>query len=299
MGIVFDIQRFAIQDGPGIRTTVFLKGCPLRCLWCHNPEAIRPVPQLSYNPDRCTHCMACVPVCAQSAHAVVDDKHALDFRSCAGDAHCVAACPHQALEMIGGEMTVEAVLEEVERDRPYFERSGGGLTVSGGEPFSQFPFMLALLQGARQRGIHTCLDTSGMVSRRKLEAAAGCVDLFLFDYKATPDSLHRELTGAPSKQILENLAYLYERKARIRLRCPLVPGMNDSAEHLTAIAALSIRYPDLEGIELLPYHSMGREKAARIGCENVLSALPGADERTQARWIGSLREMGCERATLG
>lgn len=298
-GIVFDIQRFALHDGPGIRTTVFLKGCPLRCLWCHNPESWSPHPQLAYNAERCVDCMACRDVCPDGAHMLVDGRHVLDFSACQVAAVCVPACGYDALRIIGEEMTVERVMDEVMRDDPYYRRSGGGLTLSGGEPLAQFEFARALLHDARQQGLHTCLDTSGLAARQRFEAIVDDVDLFLYDYKATSPAEHRRLTGASNMLILDNLDYLYRRAARIILRCPLVPGVNDTAEHLAGIAALAARYPRLEGVQIMGYHSMGRDKAARVGYSNPLGDLPTADAATKTRWLDTLHRLGCARAVSG
>lgn len=299
MGIVFDIQRFALHDGPGIRTTVFLKGCPLRCIWCHNPESQRFAPQLSFNVESCRLCGDCVPACSQGVHEIIDGRHIVHFDACLTCGACVEACDERALTIVGREMSVDQVLAEVERDRPYYERSGGGLTLSGGEPLAQFDFALALLQEARNRGIHTCLDTSGIVSRSRLATVADHVDLFLFDYKATSPETHRQLTGASNRRVLDNLLFLYERGARIILRCLLVPGVNDSEEHLEAIVALDAQLPALEGIHVLPFHTMGRDKGPRIGRVNPLADLPAPGSDVQNQWIATLHDMGCTRAHLG
>ena len=297
-GIVFDLQRFALHDGPGIRTTVFLKGCPLRCLWCHNPESQAPAPQLAWDARVCAHALACVAACPHGAHREEGGRHAWDAARCAGCFDCVAACPSGALSRIGERQTVADVMREVLRDAPFYARSGGGLTLSGGEPLAQPRFATALLRAAKASGLHTCLDTSGHAARSRLAAAAPYVDLFLYDYKSTDPAEHARLTGAPNTRILANLDYLYRLGARIRLRCPLVPGVNDTPGHLHGIAALSARYPGLDGVDVLPYHGMAREKHERIGCENPLGDLPTTDEATKARWLETLHALGCTRARL-
>lgn len=297
-GLVFDIQRCALNDGPGIRTTVFLKGCPLSCLWCHNPESQAPGPQLAYDPERCTDCLACVPACPHVAHGAVEGKHVWNPERCRSCGACVPACAYGALKLVGEVMTVAQVMAEVLKDVAYYRRSGGGLTVSGGEPMAQFAFTRALLRAAKEAGLHTCLDTSGQTSRSRLKAVLSDVDLFLYDYKATDPRDHRRLTGVANERIVDNLDFLYRQGARIRLRCPLVPGVNDTPAHLAGIAGLAARYPDLEAIQILPYHDMGRDKALHIGRVNVLRDLPTADEATKARWIAALHDLGCTRARL-
>lgn len=201
--------------------------------------------------------------------------------------------------MIGREMKVGDVMGEVLRDVQYYERSGGGMTLSGGEPLYQPSFARALLRAARAAGVHTCVDTSGQVSKERLAAIAPEADLFLYDYKATDPEEHRRLTGVSNEVILENLGFLYNLGARIILRCPLVPGVNDGRAHLEGIAALCERYPDLEGIQVLPFHAMGREKYDRIGAVNPLPGVATADAVTKEAWIAALHRLGCTRAHLG
>jgi pyruvate formate lyase activating enzyme len=243
--------------------------------------------------------MECLDACPNSAHEARNGRHQLEFARCGLGGHCVPTCPYSALMIIGQEMSVASVMDEVMRDADYYRRSRGGLTLSGGEPLAQFEFAHALLRTARAQGLHTCLDTSGMAQRRQFEAIIDDVDLFLYDYKATNSEQHRALTGAPNEQILDNLDYLYHRNAHIILRCPLVPGVNDSPEHLAGIAALSARYPRLDGVEIMAYHSLGRDKAARIGYQDPLAGLPSADVATRACWLDNLHRLGCERAQFG
>lgn len=252
-GVVFDIQRGALNDGPGIRTTVFLKGCPLRCRWCHNPESWSLQPQTA-----------------------------------------LPARPGYPPVRYGYTASVEEVLREVRRDRVYYEVSGGGMTISGGEPAMQPAFCLGLLRAAHGEGIHTCLDTCGFFDPALLRDFLPCVDLFLWDYKATGPGLHKELTGVDPGRIQENFEAAYGSGASILLRCPLVPGVNDQPEHLEEIARRALEYPNLRGIEVLPYHSMGADKYGRLGLP--LPSCPGEmpDETLKERWRRFFRDRAVE-----
>ncbi len=298
-GIIFDIQRCSLRDGPGVRTTVFLKGCPLRCLWCHNPESVSFSPQLSFDPTRCADCLACVRACSHGVQQQHNERHVLDRARCQVCGGCVEVCLNDALKVVGARWSDDAVLCQVERDADYYRRSGGGMTLSGGEPLAQVDFTLALLEGARARDIHTCIETSGFAPQSHYARLWPLVELFLFDYKATDPAAHRLLTGVSNELILANLEFLYRCGANIVLRCPLVPGVNDTAEHLAGIAAIAARYPRLTGIEIMAYHEMGREKGPRVGREAALPDLKSADEETQTRWLAALRELGCHRAVIG
>jgi len=298
-GTIFDIQRFALHDGPGIRTTVFLKGCPLRCIWCHNPESQDFNPQLSFDRAKCTDCFRCVKACPAGAHKVVDGRHVADHGRCCLSAKCVEACPNGALKIIGRKQSVREVMDVVIRDIAYYNNSGGGMTISGGEPMSQFRFTLELLKAAKEKGIHTCLDTSGYAPGDLFERVLPYTDLFLYDYKATDDKEHLRLTGVSNRLILDNLDLLYRAGASIILRCPLVKGINDTDEHFMGIAEIDRKYPGLAGIELMAYHNMGHEKYERIGRKPEMEMLPTTDEATKESWLERLKAFGCGKAIIG
>jgi glycyl-radical enzyme activating protein len=298
-GTITDILRCSLNDGPGIRTTVFFKGCPLRCRWCHNPECISARPQLAFWQDRCTGCGACAEACPEGVHGVSADGHVIRRDLCALCGSCVAACPADALRITGKECTVQDVMGVVLRDADYYETSGGGVSVSGGEPLAQPRFLAALLGAARRAGVHTCVETSGHARGDVVDAILPETDLWLFDYKATDPGLHRELTGAGNELVLAALDRICRAGARVVLRCPLAPGVNDDAGHLAGIAALAARYPQVEHVELMAYHNTGNAKYARYGMQNPLPDLPTTGQETKAEWLRSLADAGCTVATVG
>lgn len=293
-GRIFDIQRFCIHDGPGIRTTVFLKGCPLRCLWCGNPESIDPKPQLSYTADKCIACGECFKVCKPNAlWKDAADKAVVDRARCTHCGECAPACDPKALEMVGRDVEADAVLEVVLRDRDYYRQSGGGMTLSGGEPLLQPEFAENLLHAAKNRGIHCCVETSGYAGWEVFERLKRVVDLWLFDYKETDPNLHAKFTGRELETILERLQKLHDSDAKILLRCPMIPQHNARRGHLDGIAALAKRLPKLQGVELLPYYDLWRGKLKRFGLTTELpdSVKPPSRE-TVKQWNDHLRERG-------
>ena len=264
-GIVYDIQRYSIHDGPGIRTNVFLKGCPLRCQWCHNPEGLFDVREIFFLKDKCTLCGCCAAACPQGCHTITADGHLYDRETCTRCGSCAQACFFCALEMVGSEMTAQQVVAEAERDRVFFETSGGGITLSGGEPLFQPAFSEAILKLARQRGLSTCVETSGFCSESAMRSVMEHVDLFLYDVKEIDPQRHLEFTGVPVEPILRNLRMLSGEGQRIILRCPLIPGKNDRREHALAIASLADALQGILSIELEPYHPLGVSKSLRLG----------------------------------
>ena len=263
-GLVLDIRKYSIHDGPGIRTTVFLKGCGLSCWWCHNPESQAPGFEAIVRDNRCIRCGACVRACEHGAITWTDAGPVTDRAQCAACGDCSAVCYTEARERVGREMAADEVLAEVLQDLPFYEESGGGMTLSGGEPLLQTDFTAALLAGAKAHGLHTALDTCGYATWDVLERVRGDVDLFLYDLKLMDDERHRRFTGVSNAPVLRNLRRLSELGHRIRLRVPVIPDVNDDEENLRAVAAFAAGLPHLEGADLLPYHHIGVDKYERL-----------------------------------
>lgn len=294
-GVVFEIQRFCIHDGPGIRTGVFLKGCPLDCLWCHNPESHTGEPELRFSPAACVGCGECFRRCPNAAHVCVDGEHRILRDRCRRCFACAEVCHGRALEVVGVRMSGDEVVAEAVRDRAFYELSGGGLTLSGGEPFAQPVFALEILRLAKHEGLHTCVETSGYTARQHLLEALPMVDLVLFDCKETDPDRHRVYTGGNTEGILANLHALDEAGARIVLRCPLVPGYNLRPDHLEGIARLSRGLKHCVAVEVLAYHRLGEAKLDRLGIRDarrVSAGTPELGEAEVAEAIEALRAKG-------
>ena len=291
-GMITDIQRFSLNDGPGIRTTVFLKGCNLHCAWCHNPEAIRMTNELMVYPANCIGCGHCVPVCPSGARSIAAGVLQFDRSRCTACGACAAVCFPGALKMAGRSVSVAEVMGEILQDRAYYADSGGGVTLSGGEPLMQPEFSLAFLEALKREKIHTAFDTSCFGSQEVLKEALPLVDLFLVDFKHADPEVHRKLTGQSNERILENLRFLSEKGARIEIRIPFVPGCNDSVENLEATGRILGSLRGILCVKLLPYHALARTKYASLGMPDTMPQADSPDDDALHRAAAVLERFG-------
>jgi len=259
-GIIFDIEKYAIHDGPGIRTTIFFKGCPLRCWWCHNPEGQDSKPELIYRKNRCIGCGECVKNCSRVALSLVAQHISINREKCDLCVKCSQICSSDALSIVGKEMTVEEVIKEIEKDMIFYDESDGGVTFSGGEPLQQPSFLSALLDECKERDIHTAVDTCGYASNEIVDRIRGKVDLFLYDIKIMDDAKHRKYTGVSNKLILENFRRLAKNGSNLLVSFAIIPGVNDDEDNITRTANFILSLSNVKNLSLLPYHRAGLEK---------------------------------------
>jgi pyruvate formate lyase activating enzyme len=272
-GIIFNIQKFSIHDGPGIRTTVFMKGCPLRCRWCSNAESMNPEPELGIIKSLCNNCGKCIDVCPEKAISLDDnDFIRINRDKCTACGECVAVCSPEALTIYGKRVTVDEVFKEVSRDKSFYEGSEGGVTVSGGEPLRQADFVAELFQRCHQAGIGTCLDTCGYAATDKLKEVLAFTDYVLCDVKHMDAELHKQFTGVPNDLILNNARVIAESGVTVLYRIPLIKDVNDTVENITRTAQFMKSLGNSAAIELLPYHRLGIGKYQTLG-----RSYPGED----------------------
>lgn len=278
-GLIFDIQRYAIHDGPGIRTTAFLKGCPLRCKWCANPESQRSVPEIAYFENECIHCGICAQICSKKAIAVSEHSHFLDRESCDLCGQCVDICPGEALQIMGRYVSPKELYDEMATDQPFWKRSGGGITLSGGEPLAQPEFVLPFIKLCKENYVHTLIETSLYVPQKVIRDVLLLVNDIICDVKIMDESRHKASIGVSNKLILNNLAFLLKNGKSVLVRMPLIPSINDDRDNLEATSALLSSYRQNVKMELLPYHRLGESKYVRMGRSyDMGDIVPPTDE---------------------
>jgi len=289
--LVFDIQRFSYHDGPGIRTVVFLKGCNLRCFWCQNPESQSAVPEVMFYPHKCIGCGKCVEVCPNSCHGITwEGVRVFRREACRGCGRCAAVCTSEALQLVGRSMSVGEVAEIVLRDIPFYRLSGGGVTISGGEPLLQDVWCHSLLKCCRDEGVSTAVETAGNVAWKNLERILPVTDYLMYDVKVLDASMHRKWCGSTNLRVLENLRLLRNTGVNLIVRIPVIPGVNDTCEFIAEVQNMVDGYPNLIGIELLPFNKLGKAKYTALGREyeaERLAALPSEKMQKLRRLLAS------------
>lgn len=291
-GLVSDIQRFSIHDGPGIRTTVFFKGCNLRCFWCHNPETLRPRPELQIILDRCLGCGRCFTACPQGAHSLVDGERAFQREACTACGKCAESCYAQALVLVGRYMSAEEVMAVALRDRVFYRESGGGITLSGGEPLMQPEFAQEVLELARSEGLHTAIETAAEGPWERIARLLPAMDLVMLDIKAMDGALHQAATGVPNERILANAVRLSQEAKPLIVRTPVVPGVNDSEDEIGRVADFIAGFPNLLYYELLPFHRLAAGKYRALGLEYKAAGLARPSREQMARSAEVARRRG-------
>ena len=295
-GRVFEIQHFSVHDGPGIRTTVFLKGCQMKCVWCHNPESIeKRSGEFAFVKTKCAGCGLCFQICPQGCHRMENDEHVIDRDKCIFCGKCIGLCPGKALSVCAErDWEAEEVMQEVLKDKSYYQESGGGMTLSGGEPMMQPEFVKELTCSAKRNGIHVVVETNGCYDVELLNGIKENVDLFLIDWKISDDKLHKTCTGHSNNKVYRTIKSLHDEGKKILLRCPIIPGYNDTEEHFRKIAEMTCQMPGLLGAELLPYHSLGVNKIEKFGLQErvkyIVASPPSKDQVNG--WIDRCRSFG-------
>jgi len=283
-GNILKISRFCTDDGPGIRTVVFLKGCPLNCIWCHNPESQKAARELMFDTQKCVNCKACYEVCDQRCHIFDKKVHTVCFDKCTACEKCTAICPTKAIEIAGKTVCVDEVVKEIEKDLIFYQTSGGGVTISGGEPLYQPEFTSKILKRCKEKEIYTAVETSGFASEQALKKVLKYCDLVLFDIKETNEENHKKFTGVSLAPIIKNLELINEQGIEFVVRLPIIPGLNDRKEHFDKVKSLAKNMQFCKGIEVMPYHSLGMYKYELLQREYLCSAIREPDDEITNRW---------------
>ncbi len=297
-GKVFNIQKFSVHDGPGIRTTVFLKGCPLRCMWCHNPESFSHRVEMMWDSKKCTHCLNCVSVCPAQAVHKKGEHIVTDMTKCIACDLCVLKCPNDARELVGSEVSVDELVTEVLKDKVFYENSGGGVTFSGGEPLAQADFVLQVAKNLKSENIHVAIDTSGYWKIHNLNEIIEYTDLFLYDLKMIDQKKHKYYTGVSNELIIENLHKLIEQKAKIDLRLPIIGGVNDEMKEIERMIEF-VKHLDVQKVRLLPYHNMSEHKYRKLGKEYPRDLFHVPKEKELLRIKERFEESGVKNIKIG
>lgn len=296
---IFDIKRYAINDGPGIRIVIFLKGCNLNCAWCHNPESISTEIERMYAPAKCIQCGTCVVACPEKAITLTSEGIITDPELCTMNGRCAEVCPTRAIEISGHPMQVAEIMNEIEKERVFFDQSGGGVTFSGGEPLLQSRILIELLDECGRRGIHRAVDTAGLANTEIILEVAKRTDLFLYDLKLMDSEKHRKWVGVPNEKILENLTLLAKTGVKIIIRIPLIGRVNDDAENMKStaryVASLS---GEKKEVNLLPYHKIAQTKYQKLGRPDDFQLLEEPTKEAQQQAISIFQEYGI-KASIG
>ncbi|MBE5751278.1 MAG: glycyl-radical enzyme activating protein [Clostridiales bacterium] len=281
-GKIFEIKRFSVHDGDGIRTTVFFKGCSLKCAWCHNPESFTFSSELAFFQEKCAHCGTCVAVCPQNAHTIQDGKHVFSREKCTACGACISVCPNAALQLFGKEVTVDELLSELLEDKAFYDTTNGGVTLSGGECLLQADFCAELLKRLKENGVHTAVDTCGFVPRTEIDKILPYTDVFLYDMKAYDENVHIRCTGKSNAVILDNLRYISKRGVAIEIRIPFVPTYND--KEIESIGNFLREVEGIRKVKVLPYHNLAASKYTALGKRNDLpQTIPTETQLEYAR----------------